>query len=138
MSVCHKSHYFCIQGILSFLMFIATFRTQRIWSFPCFLTLSVFKEFSRFHVSRHIPYSKYLVVFSVHRHIPYSRDLVFSPVSRHFPYSKMSRNSKTTKSFEIVIFSRDFVVSPVSRHFSRSRDFVVSPVPRHFCERLED
>ena len=26
------------------------FRTQRIWSFPCFLTLSVFKRFGRFHV----------------------------------------------------------------------------------------
>ena len=96
-------------------MFPDTFRIQRIWSFPCFQSHYVFKEFGRFHVSRHIPYSKNLVAFSVYRHIPYSRDLVFSPVSRHFPYSKMSRNSKTTKSFEIMIFSRDFVVSPVSR-----------------------
>ena len=28
-----------IQKILSFLLFIASFRTQRNWSFPCFLTL---------------------------------------------------------------------------------------------------
>ena len=70
-------------------MFPVTFRIQRIWSFPCFQTHSVFKEFGRF--------------FCLETH-SYSRDLVFPLVSRHFPYSKMSRNSKTTKSFEIMIF----------------------------------
>ena len=33
MSVCHKSHYFCIQRIWPFLMFPDTFRTQRICRF---------------------------------------------------------------------------------------------------------
>ena len=37
MSVCHKSHYFCIQKILLFLLFIDTFRIQDIWSFLLFL-----------------------------------------------------------------------------------------------------
>ena len=32
-------------------MFLDTFRIQGIWSFPCFLTLSVFKRSGRFHVS---------------------------------------------------------------------------------------
>ena len=31
-------------------------------------------------------------------------DFVISPVSRHFPYSKVSRNSQTTKSLEIMTF----------------------------------
>ena len=34
-----KGTTFRIQKILSFLLFIASFRTQRNWSFPCFLTL---------------------------------------------------------------------------------------------------
>ena len=58
------------------------------------------------------PYSKDFVVSPVSRHIqnlvtpplPYSKDLVVSPVSKHFPYSKVSRNSKTTKSLEIMTF----------------------------------
>ena len=52
----------------------------------------------------HFPYSKDFVVSPVYKHIPYSRDLVIFPVSRHFPYSKVSRNSKTTKSLEIMTF----------------------------------
>ena len=37
LSVCHKSHYFCIQRIWSFLMFIDAFRIQGIWLFLLFL-----------------------------------------------------------------------------------------------------
>ena len=50
-------------------------------------------------------YSRDLVISPVSRHIPYSKNLVVSPVYRHFPYSrylKVSRNSKTTKSPEIM------------------------------------
>ena len=35
--VCHKSHYFCIQRICPFLLFLDTFRIQDIWSFLLFL-----------------------------------------------------------------------------------------------------
>ena len=52
-------------------MFLDTFRTQRNWPFPCFLTLL------------------------------YSKDLVLSHVYRHIPNSKVSGNSKTTKSLEV-------------------------------------
>ena len=55
-------------------------------------------------VSRHFPYSKNLVVSPVYRNFPYSRYLVISPVYRHFPYLKVSRNSKTTKSLQIMTF----------------------------------
>ena len=56
-------------------------------------------------------YSKDLGVSHVSRHIPYSKNLVVSPVYRHFPYSrylKVSRNSKTTKSLEIMTFQGIF------------------------------
>ena len=36
LSVCHKSHYFRIQGIWSFLLFLDTSRNQGIWSFLLF------------------------------------------------------------------------------------------------------
>ena len=36
--------------------------------------------------------------------LKYSKNLVKSPVSGHFPYSKVSRNSETTKSLEIMTF----------------------------------
>ena len=58
-------------------LFPDTFSVQRILLFPCFQTLSIFKGFWRF------------------------------PVSRHFNFSKVSGNRKTTKSFEkIIIFKR--------------------------------
>ena len=44
-------------------LFPDTFRIQGILSFPCFWTLSVFKGFCRFPVSRHFPYSRNFVVF---------------------------------------------------------------------------
>ena len=68
------------------------------------------------HVSRHIPYSKDLVVSmfldtfhnqkclkTVKRQNPlnYSKSLVISPVSGHFTYSKVSRKSKKTKSLAV-------------------------------------
>ena len=52
----------------------------------------------------YFPYSKVFVVSPVYRHFPYSRYLVISPVYRHFPYLKVSRNSKTTKSLQIMTF----------------------------------
>ena len=61
-SVCHKSHYFRIQGIWSFHLFPDTFRTQRIWSFPCLLTLLYSSDLIVSHVYSYIPYSKNLVV----------------------------------------------------------------------------
>ena len=36
--------------------------------------------------------------------LKYSKNLVRSHVSGHFPYSKVSRNSKTTKSLEMITF----------------------------------
>ena len=36
--------------------------------------------------------------------LKYSKNLVNSPVSRHIPYSKVSRNSETTISLEIMTF----------------------------------
>ena len=44
-------------------LFPDTFRIQGILLFPCFWTLSVFKGFCRFPVSRHFPYSKDFVIF---------------------------------------------------------------------------
>ena len=44
-------------------LFPDTFRIQGILLFPCFWTLSVFKGFCRFPVSRHFPYSRNFVVF---------------------------------------------------------------------------
>ena len=73
-----KGTTFRIQKILLFLLFIASFRTQRNWSFPCFLTHSVLKGIGRFHVSWHFPYSKDLVVSHVYSYIPYSKNLVVS------------------------------------------------------------
>ena len=105
-----------VQKICSFLTFIATFRTQRNWSFPCFLTHSVLKGIGRFHVSwlfciqRIWSFLMFIDTFriqkcleTVKRQNPsrYSKNLVKSPVSGHFPYSKVSRKSKTTKSLEV-------------------------------------
>ena len=59
---------------------------------------------SVWHQNAYFPYSKVFVVSPVCRHFPYSRYLVISPVYRHFPYLKVSRNSKTTKSLQIMTF----------------------------------
>ena len=66
-------------------MFLDTFRTQRNWPFPCFLTL-LYSKFihNRSCVSVCLSqkslylYSKDLVVSQVYRHFPYSRELVVS------------------------------------------------------------
>ena len=84
LSVTKRHHFyskdFVVSPVYSFIpyskelvvsMFLDTFRTQRNWPFPCFLTLL------------------------------YSKDLVVSHVYRHFPNSKVSGNSKTTKSLEV-------------------------------------
>ena len=86
--VCHKSDYFRIQGIWSFLMFLESFRIQK-----CLETGKPKNP------SKKSLFSREFVVFPCSRHFPYSRDFAVSPVSRHFSYS------------------RDFIVSPVSRHF---------------------
>ena len=56
---------FRIQGILLFSLLQDTFRMaqQRILSFSCFQTLSVFKGFCCFPVSGHFPYSRDFAVF---------------------------------------------------------------------------
>ena len=53
------------------------------------------------HENAYFPYSKDFVVSPVYRHFTYSRYFVISPVYRH---QKESRNSKTTKSLEIITF----------------------------------
>ena len=100
-SVCHKSHYFCIQRIWSFLMFPDTFRTQRIWSFQCFLTHLYSKELviSMFLDTFHN--QKCLKTVKRQNPLNYSKNLVISPVSGHFTYSKVSRKSKKTKSLAV-------------------------------------
>ena len=84
-----------------FQTFIATFRTQRIWSFPCFLTHLYSKELviSMFLDTFHN--QKCLKTVKRQDPLNYSKNLVISPVSGHFPYSKVSRKSKTTKSLEV-------------------------------------
>ena len=76
------SKYFAVSPVYSFIpyskelvvsMFLRHFLSQKIWSFPCFLTLLyVCYEIAYF------PYSKDLVVSHVYRHIPYSKELVVS------------------------------------------------------------
>ena len=61
---------------------------QRILSFSCFQTLSVFKGIWRFPVSKHFPYSRDFVFFPVSRHFPYSRDFVVSLFLDTFPFQK--------------------------------------------------
>ena len=74
MSVCHKSHYFCIQRIWVFLLFPDTFRIQRIWSFLLFIDTFRIQDIWSF--------------------------LLFIDTT----FQKVSRNSKTTKSLEIMTF----------------------------------
>ena len=74
---------------------------QRILSFSCFQTLSrsfLLSPIDTFSIQKCLetenPLKKTL----------FSRDLVFLPVSRHFFVRKVSRNSQTTKSLEIMTF----------------------------------
>ena len=93
-----------VQGIWTFL---DTFRIQKCletgkrqspynsshyFPFSCFWTLSVFKSVWK-QLNDKIPWNN-----------DFSRDVVISPVSIHFLYSKVSRNSKTRKSLEIMNF----------------------------------
>ena len=71
-------------------MFPDTFRIQRIWSFLMFI--DTFRN------------QKCLETVKRQNPLKYSKNLVKFPVSGHFPYSKVSRNSETTKSLEIMTF----------------------------------
>ena len=62
-SVPRVSHVFADAKDFVVFLFPDTFRIQGILLFPCFWTLSVFKGFCRFPVSRHFPYSRNFVVF---------------------------------------------------------------------------
>ena len=138
-------------------LFPDTFRIQGILSFPCFWTLSVFKGFCHFPVSRHFPFSK---VFGNRKNdqIPwkkslFSRDLVVFPVSKHLNFSKVSGNRKNDQipwkndycqgilSFLLFIDTfwnqkcpeREKRPNPLKKSLF-SRDFVISPVSGHFLD----
>ena len=93
------------KGFVIFL-FLDSFRIQGNLSFPCFQTLSVFKGFCHFPVSRLFPYSKDFVNFLFPDSFCIQRILSFScfqtlsvfkifcrfPVSRHVPFSKTKKS----------------------------------------------
>ena len=56
-------------------MFLDTFCSQGIWSFPCFLTHSILKRIGGFHVFWHIPRSKELAVSMIINTFPFHNDL---------------------------------------------------------------
>ena len=64
-------------------MFLDTFRTQRNWPFPCFLTLLYSKDLVVSHVYRHFPNSKVSGNSKTTNPLKYSKILVKSPVSGH-------------------------------------------------------
>ena len=94
-------------------LFPDTFRIQEILSFPCFWTLSVFKGFCRFPVSRLFPYSKDFVIFL-------------------FPDSFRIQRILSISCFQILSVFKGFCRFPVSRHFPYSRYFVVFLFPDMF------
>ena len=87
------SHVFWTKRIFLFSLFPDIFCVQRILLFPCFQTLSVFKEFFRFPVSGHFPYS---------------RDLGVSLFLDILTFQKCLETGKTTKSFEKIIIVKEF------------------------------
>ena len=139
-SVC-VCHVFWIKRILLFSLFLDTFScskdfavslfqdtfcVQRILLFPCFWTLSVFKGFWRFPVSRHLNFSKVSgnrknnqILWENHYCQGILSFLLFID-SRHFwLQKKMPRNMRNNNiPWKKMACSRDFVVSPVSRHFN--------------------
>ena len=61
-SVTRVRHFFWHTKDFVIFLFPDSFRIQRILPFSCFWTLSVFKGFCPFPVSRHFPYSRDFVV----------------------------------------------------------------------------
>ena len=84
-------------------LFPDTFRIQEILSFPCFWTLSVFKGFCRFPVSRLFPYSKDFVIFLFPDSFRIQRILSFS-CFQTLPY---------LKDFVIFLFPESFCIERI-------------------------
>ena len=84
-------------------LFPDTFRNQEILSFPCFWTLSVFKGFCRFPVSRLFPYSKDFVIFLFPDSFRIQRILSFS-CFQTLPY---------LKDFVIFLFPESFCIERI-------------------------
>ena len=125
---------FCIQKIWSFLMFIATFRTQRNWSFPCFLTLLYSKNLVFSHVYWNSKTSKSFEVFKEFVNFPVSRHSLYMCVTKMLTFRIQKIWSFPCfltllyVCYEIAYFpySKDLVVSHVYRHISYSKELVVS------------
>ena len=105
---------------------------KRILSFSCLQTLSVFKGFCRFPVSRHFPYSRDFVV-SLFLDTFHIQGIFAFPCFQTLKlFKSVRKQEKQPNLLRKSLLSRDFVISPVSRHFPYSRDFIVSLVSRHF------
>ena len=82
-------------------LFPDTFSVQRILLFPCFQTLSIFKGFWRFPVSRHFNFSKVSgnrKNNQIHWENHYCRGILsFLLFLDTFEYNKMSRNRRNDK-----------------------------------------
>ena len=89
-SVTRVRHFFWHTKDFVIFLFPDSFRIQRILPFSCFWTLSVFKGFCPFPVSRHFPYS---------------RDFVVSLFQDTLNFLE---TEKTIKSFEKIIISKRF------------------------------
>ena len=90
-SVTRARHFFWHTKDFVIFLFPDSFRIQRILPFSCFWTLSVFKGFCPFPVSRHFPYSRdFVVSLFPDTFFPYSKILLvllFPDI--FFPYSKI-------------------------------------------------
>ena len=90
-SVPRVRHFFADAKDFVIFLFPDSFRIQRILPFSCFWTLSVFKGFCPFPVSRHFPYSRdFVVSLFPDTFFPYSKILLvllFPDI--FFPYSKI-------------------------------------------------
>ena len=84
-------------------LFLDSFRIQGNLSFPCFQTLSVFKGFCHFPVSRLFPYSKDFVIFLFPDSSVFKGFCHF-PVSRVFLY---------WKDFVIFLFPDSFLIQGI-------------------------
>ena len=77
-SVPRVRHFFWHTKDFVIFLFPDSFRIQRILPFSCFWTLSVFKGFCPFPVSRHFPYSRdFVVSLFPDTFFPYSKILLY-------------------------------------------------------------
>ena len=126
-SVPRVSHVFADAKNFVVFLFPDTFRIQGILSFSCFQTLSVFKGFCPFPVSRHFPYSRDFVVSL----FPDTFRNQWPPCHSVPPVCHIFLANKKFCCFSPVL--RQFCCfSPVLRHFPYSMDFVVSLFPDTF------